>query len=582
MLTPGAPAPGSWGREAALQSLRDTTFDVLVIGGGITGAGVALDAASRGYATALVERDDFASGTSSKSSKLVHGGLRYLQQGDIRLVYEALHERKRLRRNAPHLVRVLPFMIPILTKDGLISKKIARALGSALWMYDITGGWRIGRLHRRLSGKAAQRHLPTMRADRLASAYLYFDAEADDARLTVAVARSAVNLGATAATRLEVTAVERHDDVSVVTLRDGLADVSFTTRARCVVNATGVWADDMRQLDEGTHPRTIRPAKGVHVTVPWNKVRNDIAVVIPVPKDKRSLFVIPWVANGDGTYKYTYIGTTDTDYKGPIDEPQCTKDDIDYVLRALNASVTTDVTHDDVLAVWSGLRPLVTTTSDSKAAARTADLSRRHSVSTSANGMITITGGKLTTYREMAEDAVDEVDKVLGTSHRCRTKRLRLHGHEGFKPTSKPAWLNDALIDHLDNRYGSDAQHVVALAMTDADLARPLVDGLPYLRAEAVFAVTHELALSLDDVLSRRTRCRLFDRRATVNSAPDVARLIAPYLDWSQADIDQQVQEFTDSCAREDAAGRVTEDEFTAARGTRESSTTPDSGNRRE
>lgn len=578
MFAPGAPTPGSWDREAALQSLRDITFDVLVIGGGITGAGVALDAASRGYATALVERDDFASGTSSKSSKLVHGGLRYLQQGDVRLVYEALHERKRLRRNAPHLVRVLPFMIPILTKDGLISKKIARALGSALWMYDITGGWRIGRLHRRLSGKAAQLHLPTMRADRLASAYLYFDAEADDARLTVAIARSAVDLGATAATRLEVTAVERHGDVSVVTLRDGLTDVSFTARARCIVNATGVWADDIRQLDEGAHPRTIRPAKGVHVTVPWNKVRNDIAVVIPVPKDKRSLFVIPWVANGDGTFKYTYIGTTDTDYKGPIDEPQCTKDDIDYVLRALNASVTTDVTHDDVRAVWSGLRPLVTTTSDSKAAARTADLSRRHSVSTSANGMITVTGGKLTTYREMAEDAVDEVDKVLGTSRRCRTKRLKLHGHEGFKPTSQPAWLTAALINHLDNRYGSDAQHVVALALTDPDLTRPLVDGLPYLRAEAIFAVTHEMALSLDDVLSRRTRCRLFERRATVTSAPEVARLIAPFLSWSQADIEQQVREFIDSCAREDAAGRVTEDEFIAVSGTRDSSSTGDRG----
>ncbi|MEY4228378.1 MAG: hypothetical protein RLZ84_970 [Actinomycetota bacterium] len=576
MFTPGAPAPGSWDREAALRNLKDTTFDVLVVGGGITGAGVALDATSRGYVTALVERDDFASGTSSKSSKLVHGGLRYLQQGDVRLVYEALHERKRLRRNAPHLVRVLPFMIPILTKDGLISKKIARALGSALWMYDITGGWRIGRLHRRLSGTKAQAHLPTMRKDRLASAYLYFDAEADDARLTVAVVRSAVDRGAVAATRIEVTAVERRNDSHVVTLRDGLTGLSFTTRARCVVNATGVWADDLRQLDEGAHPRTIRPAKGVHVTVPWSKVRNDIAVVIPVPKDKRSLFVIPWVANGDGTYKYTYVGTTDTDYKGPIDEPQCTKDDIDYVLRALNASVTTDVTHDDVLAVWSGLRPLVTTTSDSKAEARTADLSRRHSVSTSPNGMITVTGGKLTTYREMAEDAVDEVDKLLKTTRRCRTKRLKLHGHEGFKPTSQPEWLNSAVIDHLDNRYGSDAQHVVALATADPDLARPLVDGLPYLRAEAVFAVTHEMALTLDDVLSRRTRARLFDRRAAVTAAPEAARLIAPLLRWSQADTDQQVREFIDSCAREDAAGRVTEDEFVAAMGTHESATTGD------
>ncbi len=565
MSSPGASARTGLDRAAAIERLKETTFDVLVIGGGITGAGVALDAVSRGHVTALVERDDFASGTSSKSSKLIHGGLRYLQQGDVRLVYEALHERKRLRRNAPHLVRVLPFMIPILTKDGLISKKIARALGSALWMYDITGGWRIGRLHRRLSGKAAQAHLPTMRAERLASAYLYFDAEADDARLTLTVVRTAVDMGSVAANRIEVTGIKRHDKESTVTLRDILTGQTFDARARSVVNATGVWADDLRQLDEGSHPRTIRPAKGVHVTVPWHKVRNDIAVVIPVPKDKRSLFVVPWVPNGDGTYKYTYIGTTDTDYKGPVDEPQCTKDDIDYVLRALNASVTTNVTHDDVLAVWSGLRPLVTTSSDSKAAARTADLSRRHSVSTSTNGMVTVTGGKLTTYREMAEDAVDEVDSLLGTSGRCRTKRLKLRGHEGFRPVERPDWLTDATIDHLDNRYGSDAGRIIEIAKNDPQLARPLVDGLPYLRAEAVYSVTHEMALSLDDIMTRRTRARLFDRRATVNAASDTARLVAPLLSWSEADIDREVRTFVDSCAREDAAAMVTEDEFIAS-----------------
>lgn len=565
MSSPGASARTGLDRAAAIERLKETTFDVLVIGGGITGAGVALDAVSRGHVTALVERDDFASGTSSKSSKLIHGGLRYLQQGDVRLVYEALHERKRLRRNAPHLVRVLPFMIPILTKDGLISKKIARALGSALWMYDITGGWRIGRLHRRLSGKAAQAHLPTMRAERLASAYLYFDAEADDARLTLTVVRTAVDMGSVAANRIEVTGIKRHDKESTVTLRDILTGQTFDARARSVVNATGVWADDLRQLDEGSHPRTIRPAKGVHVTVPWHKVRNDIAVVIPVPKDKRSLFVVPWVPNGDGTYKYTYIGTTDTDYKGPVDEPQCTKDDIDYVLRALNASVTTDVTHDDVLAVWSGLRPLVTTSSDSKAAARTADLSRRHSVTTSTNGMVTVTGGKLTTYREMAEDAVDEVDSLLGTSGRCRTKRLKLRGHEGFRPVERPDWLTDATIDHLDNRYGSDAGRIIEIAKNDPQLARPLVDGLPYLRAEAVYSVTHEMALSLDDIMTRRTRARLFDRRATVNAASDTARLVAPLLSWSEADIDREVRTFVDSCAREDAAAMVTEDEFIAS-----------------
>ena len=209
----------------------------------------------------LVERDDFASGTSSKSSKLIHGGLRYLQQGDVRLVYEALHERKRLRRNAPHLVHVLPFMIPILTKDGVVSRKIARALGSAMWMYDLTGGWRIGRLHRRLRAKSAFAHLPTMDPRRLASAYLYYDAEADDARLTLTVARTAADHGATVANYCAVTGIESSAGVHTVRLRDTLTGREFTTTARVVINATGVWADDVRALDENVHPDTIRPAR---------------------------------------------------------------------------------------------------------------------------------------------------------------------------------------------------------------------------------------------------------------------------------------------------------------------------------
>lgn len=552
----------SFQRAESLNRLATETFDVLVIGGGITGAGVAADAASRGLSTALVERDDFASGTSSKSSKLIHGGLRYLQQGDVRLVYEALRERKRLRRNAPHLVHVLPFMIPILTKDGVVSRKIARALGSAMWMYDITGGWRIGKIHKRLRAKAAYSHLPTMPRERLASAYLYYDAEADDARLCVAVLRTAADHGAVVANQCNVVSMSRTTaGVHELTVRDSLTGRDFVARARVVVNATGVWADDVRKLDEGTHPQTIRPAKGVHLTVPWEKVRNDIAVVIPVPRDKRSLFVIPWVLNGDGTYKYTYIGTTDTDYQGPVDDPQCTKDDIEYVLRALNASVTTGVTEADVTAVWSGLRPLVTSPTGDNVKARTADLSRRHKVTTSESGVVTVTGGKLTTYREMAEDAVDAALDVLGTKSRCRTTRLALHGARGFSPTRGAQQLRR----HLEGRYGTDASEVLNLIDADASLGMPLVDGLPYVKAEAVFAVTKEMATTLDDVLSRRTRARLFDRRATVRSARAVAELIAPYLGWSESDINEQVREFTDSCAREDAASLVTEAEFVAA-----------------
>jgi glycerol-3-phosphate dehydrogenase len=451
-------------------------------------------------------------------------------------------------------------MIPILTKDGVVSKKIARALGSAMWMYDLTGGWRIGKLHRRLSAKKAFAHLPTMEQKKLASAYLYYDAEADDARLCLTVLKTAADNGAAIANRCRVDSIQSSSRTShEVSVTDTLTGSSFVVRAKCVVSAAGVWADDVRSLDENTHPDTIRPAKGVHLTVPWDKVRNDIAVVIPVPRDRRSLFVVPWISNGDGTYKFTYIGTTDTDYKGPVDDPQCTKDDIEYVLAALNASVTTNVTVDDVTAVWSGLRPLVKTDDSSAKAGRTADLSRRHKVFTSDNGVITVTGGKLTTYREMAEDAVDEACDILGRKASCKTKRLSLRGANGKRSQST------VLDQHLDGRFGSDATHLRQLMNDNPTLAEELVPGLPYLKCEAVYAVTHEMATTLDDILTRRTRARLLDRRACKTVAPAVADLVAPYLKWDNAARDSNLAHFIDECAREDAAGLVTETEFIAS-----------------
>ncbi len=534
----------SFDRATMRARLGDEQFDVLVIGGGITGVGTALDAASRGLRTALVERHDFASGTSSKSSKLVHGGLRYLQQGDVRLVYEALAERQRLRRNAPHLVRILPFMIPILTRDGVMNPKIARAFGSALWMYDLTGGARIGKLHRRLKKDAALAHMPTMPAERLASAYLYYDARTDDARLCLTVARTAAALGAVVVNGATVVGFhkdgERIDGACV--LVDGQ---ELDVRARVVVNAAGVWSDEVRALDEGVHPDSIRPAKGVHLTIPWDKVQNDIAVVIPVPKDKRSLFVVPW---GD----HTYVGTTDTDYRGPIDDPQCTQEDMTYVLRALNHSVTTGVTEADVTGTWAGLRPLVKRADSG----RTADLSRLHQVGPSRSGMINVTGGKLTTYRRMAADTVDLAMGRLDRRGRSRTKRLRLLGAEGYEePTG------DDRRAHLLRRYGTLADELEALITADASLAEPLVPGLPYVAAEAVYAARHEMAGSVDDVLSRRTRARLFDRAATAEAAARVARLLAPELDWSDADVEREAAAYRRSVEHEVAAGRDPSDQ---------------------
>lgn len=541
-------------RTRMLQRLSTESFDVLVVGAGITGAGVALDAASRGLRTALVERDDFASGTSSKSSKLVHGGLRYLQQGEVALVYQALRERQRLRRNAPHLVKVLPFLLPALTEDSVISRRIARALRPTMWMYDLTGGWRIGKFHKRLGKEASFAHLPTMPKNRLSFAFLYFDASVDDARLVLNVAQTAADRGAVVANGCSVVELVKGDNARVTGAVVEADDRCFTVSAKVVVNAAGVWSDQVRALDEGHDPASIRPAKGVHLTLPWSKVRNDVAVIIPVPKDKRSLFLVPWGPKPDGTFEHTYVGTTDTDYDGPLDDPQCTKDDIDYVLRAVNASITTGITAADVTGAWAGLRPLVRAPGSGAGSGPTADLSRRHTVNTAPSGVVTVTGGKLTTYRQMAQDTVDEVAKLLGRRTRCHTKRLQLIGAKGYRPATP-----GSPQAHLAERFGSQAAQVQALIDSNPSLAEPLVPGLPELRAEAVFAARHEMVRSLDDVLTRRTRLRLRDRQATLAAAPEIARLLATELGWDDAEIERQVAHFTALCEAEIVAGLTSE-----------------------
>jgi glycerol-3-phosphate dehydrogenase len=524
--------PTALDRTAALDRLAGEPFDVLVIGGGITGTGVALDAAARGLRTALVERDDFASGTSSKSSKLVHGGLRYLEQREFGLVYEALAERQVALRNAPHLVRVLPFLVPILTRDGLVDRRIARLLGSAMWMYDLTGGLRIRKRHERISKAEVLAHMPTLREENLTGGYLFYDAQTDDARLTLTVARTAVTHNATIVNHARVTELLKDTAGRVRGARVAADGRELDVRAASVVNATGVWSDDVRALDEGAHPSSIRPAKGVHVTLPWSKVRNDIAAVVPVRHDRRSVFVVPW---GD----FTYVGTTDTDYDGSLDDPRCDASDVAYLLGALNGVLADRVSEKDVVGTWAGLRPLLRTADD----ARTADLSRRHGVRVSTSGVVTITGGKLTTYRRMAADTVDEVQRRLGGKPtRCPTKHLPILGGEGFAPG--PATNEPSLHEHLAGRYGTEAALVLELVETDPTLGEKLVPGLPYVRAEAVHAVRHEMARTLDDVLSRRTRARLLARDASAASAGDVAHLLAPELGWDDVEIERQVASY--------------------------------------
>jgi glycerol-3-phosphate dehydrogenase len=533
-------------RAEGIRRLADESFDVLVVGGGITGTGVALDAASRGLRTALVDKGDFASGTSSKSSKLVHGGIRYLQQKEVGLVYEALAERQILRKTAPHLVRVLPFLLPVFTKDGLLPRRIARLLGATMWAYDLTGGLRIGRLHKRVSKEEALRYMPTLPVDNIAASYIYYDAQADDARLTLTVAKTAADHGATVVNYATLIGLTKDPAGKVTGARARIDGAEIEIRARAVVNATGVWSDDIRTLDDHSHTTTIRPAKGIHITVPWSLVRNEIAVVVPVPKDRRSVFVVPWGGDG-GPHKFTYIGTTDTDYDGPIDDPQITPADVEYLLRAINGASTTKITENDILGTWAGLRPLVAAAKSE----RTADLSRRHSVHTSPGGVVSVTGGKLTTYRRMAADAVDEAVKIVGRGGKSRTKQIKLHGAAG--------WDADDVPRHLAERYGFDGRAVAALERSDAQLARPLIDDLPYSRAEVVYAARAEMARTVDDVLSRRTRARLLARDATAAVADDVATLMAGELGWSDEERERQVAEYSALVEEERLAGGLPE-----------------------
>ena len=523
-------------RATSLEALASESFDVLVIGGGMTGTGVAVDAASRGLSVALIERDDFASGTSSKSSKMVHGGLRYLQQHEFRLVYENLHERQRLLDNAPHLVAPLPFLIPLFGKDGVVSKTVARSYKTALWLYDVTGGVRIGKRHKEISRQEVVSHLPSLDVSHLVAGFLYYDARGDDARVALTLARTAADHGAVVVNYAKATeflhdATGRVTGARVVPNAPGDSAVPIEVSARVVVNAAGVWADEVSWLEEGVKDQTITPAKGVHISVPADRLPCDVAAVIPVVKDKRSVFVVPWEES-----PYVFIGTTDTAYEGGLDDPTCDPEDVAYLLDAINTLTTSNLTVDDVTGVWAGLRPLIKPSKGTKVSARTADLSRRHKVETSKEGVVLITGGKWTTYRLMAEDAVDEVARQLPGTWKCKTRSLPLHGAPAKKKEAEAALpgVDDEVAAHLLHRYGTDAATVASLIVGDPSLGEPLIDSLPFLGAEVVYAVRSEMAVTLDDVLSRRTRARLQNARATRKASKRAAKLMAQELGWDK------------------------------------------------
>jgi glycerol-3-phosphate dehydrogenase len=445
-----------------------------------------------------------------------------------------------------------------------VAKGVAKAYAGALWTYDLTGGLRIGHRHRRIDAGEALAHFPVLRTDRLVASFLYWDAQADDARLTLALARTAAREGAVVANYTPVAAlVEDAGRVCGVRLADGTQ-----IRARVVVNAGGVWADQIAALPGGDGsamtappPVSLRPAKGIHLAVPAEKLPCDCASVLAVAGDKRSIFVVPWEADTAagrlGPGRYTYVGTTDTDYAGPLDDPQCTAEDVAYLLNAVNAWTTAELTPGDVTGTWAGLRPLI---SDARSA-RSADLSRRHRVITSGNGLVTVTGGKLTTYRRMAADTVDAVKVQLTGSarhgsgrqadrgiRRSRTRRLALVGGDrgGGASASVAARVNrlglsQEALTHLIRRYGSDTGELLSLCEADATLAEVLVDGLPYLKAEAAYAARHEMAVTLSDVLARRTRALMLDRAAAVRAAQEVAAVVGTELGWDPDERDRQV-----------------------------------------
>lgn len=536
---------GPAARDAAIAAMSGTTagdLDVLVVGGGVVGAGTALDAVTRGLTTGLVEQRDLASGTSSRSSKLVHGGLRYLEMFDFALVREALEERGLLlTRLAPHLVKPVPFLYPL-------TKTVERPyVGAGLVLYDTMaalGKYDMGvPRHRHLFRKQVARIAPDLRTDKLTGAIRYYDAQVDDARLVMTIARTAANHGAHVATRTKVTGFLREGERVVgVTARDLENDIDFEIRARVVVNAAGVWTDEIQDMVGGRGALHVQASKGIHLVVPRDRIRSQTGFITKT--EKSVLFVIPWG-------RHWIIGTTDTAWDLDKAHPAASKADIDYVLTHVNTLLKEPLDHSDVEGVYAGLRPLLTGESEP-----TSKISREHTVVTPVPGLVMIAGGKLTTYRVMGKDAVDAAAHSLTTASNTTvresiTDRVPLLGADGYETRSnqrvmlaRRSGLHVARIDHLLGRYGGMVDDILDLVASRKSLAQPLPGAEDHLAAEIVYAVTHEGARHLDDVLTRRTRISIesFDRGT--EAAPHVAALMAGELGWDEARRAEEVDHY--------------------------------------
>lgn len=530
-------APFSIEADRALAQMAAEPLDVLVIGGGITGVSVALDAASRGLRVGLVEREDFASGTSSASSKMIHGGLRYIEQREFRLVHQSLLERQRMYRRAPHLVSRLPFLFPIYRDHGIFGPRMAKAFEVLLWTYDALGGWRIGRRHRRISAAETLAACPTLRPQGLLGGLLYFDCRTDDARLTVTVARTAGTLGALVANHTTAVSISPDATRHRVRVRRTTADgsvVEHELEASVVVNAGGVWSDQIAALADPDQRSRIRPAKGVHLVVPWHLVRSESTLTFPIVGNARGKggkgFVLRW---GD----HCYIGTTDTPFDGDLDHPRATAAEALVLIESLNAALTTQLTLEDITGGWAGLRPLIDT-----GAGDTSELSREHEITVDGR-VVTVAGGKLTVARAMAQLATDRAAELLGSRARCRTAALPLVGGAGFD--AEAAEATGGRFGHLSGRYGTEARFLDDLIVADPALGEPVVPQLPYCWAEVVHAIRHEGAQSVDDVLSRRLPVRFLEREAAIAVAPRVGEVLARELGLDGSLVAEQVRSFS-------------------------------------
>lgn len=509
-------------REQMIRQLEDPSrvWDVIIIGGGATGLGAGVDAATRGYATLVLEQGDFAEATSSRSTKLVHGGVRYLQQGNIALVMDALKERGIMLKNAPHLVYNQAFIVP----DYRWWERPFYGIG--LKLYDMLAGKLGFGPSKLLSREETLKRIPTLKTDGLKGGVVYHDGQFDDARLAVTLARTMESLGQFPINHIQVTGLLKDTEgvVEGVIARDRFSGAEYSLKARAVVNAAGIFVDAIRAMDDAKSGKLIAPSQGVHLILDKSFAPGETAVMVPHTDDGRVIFMVPW-------HDRVIVGTTDTPIKDPVMEPRPLAEEIDFLLTHAGRYLSKVPTKRDVLSVFTGIRPLI---SGEDAEGRTSSLSRDHHLTISPNGLVTIAGGKWTTYRKMGQDAIDKAAQLGGLPARdSQTRDLRLHG-----------WCVGANLSDPFHVYGSYAGEVKELAQEFPELAAPLHPALPYAGVEVVWAVRNEWACTVADVLSRRTRSLLLGAAASVEVAPAVAAIMAKELGRDQAWIDDQVADY--------------------------------------